>query len=122
LHWRQEKNAVFFIFWNDFCFINRRSPLIAMPARLPSSRPLPGFIPLLLLGGVLAVSWMITPESRSQAPSAPPALNAEAVENLVTKLKAQQDTLAANQTKIEAETTQLKTQMQQAKIFSARIK
>jgi hypothetical protein len=93
-----------------------------MPARLPASRPLPGFVPLLLLGGMLAFSWMITPESRSQAPSTPSALNSEVVENLVTKLKAQQETLAANQTKIEAETAQLKTQMQQAKIFSARIK
>ena len=93
-----------------------------MPARLLSPRPLPGFVPLLLLGGVLAVSWIITPQSRSQAPATPPALNADVVENLVTKLKAQQDTMAANQAKIEAATAQLKTQMQQAKIFSARIK
>ncbi len=43
------------------------------------------------------------------------ALNA-----MLAKLKTQQDQMAANQTKIEAQTAQLKEDLRQAKIYSAR--
>ena len=89
---------------------------------LPSSRPLPGLVPLILLCGVLTVSWMVTPEKHSQAPSAPGTVSSEALSDLVAKLKSQQDVMVANQTKIEAQTEQLKEQVRQAKIFAARIR
>ena len=73
---------------------------------------------LALLAVVTFGGWLCTPESHSQAPAATaanPALNA-----LLVKLKAQQDTIVANQTKIEAQTALLKENLRQAKIYSAR--
>lgn len=63
-------------------------------------------------------SWFMPAASRSQAPATTTsnvALNA-----MLTKLKAQQDEMAANQTKIEAQTAQLAEQLRQAKIYAAR--
>jgi hypothetical protein len=93
-----------------------------MIARRFPSRPIHGFVPFVLLCGVLAASWIVTPESHSQAASAPAAINVEALTGLVGKLKAQQDVMVANQTKIEAQTALLKEQVRQAKIFAARIR
>jgi hypothetical protein len=97
-------------------------PFSAKQHQPPSSRPLPGLVPLILLCGVLTVSWAVTPEKRSQAPSAPGAVSSEALADMVSKLKSQQDVIVANQTKIEAQTEQLKEQVRQAKIFAARIR
>jgi hypothetical protein len=94
---------------------------IPMQERSSSARPLPGLVPLILLCGVLAASWIVTPDSHSQAPSAP-SINSEALATLVAKLKSQQDVMVANQTKIETQTALLKEQVRQAKIFAARIR
>ena len=62
--------------------------------------------------------WFVAPSVRSQAPgtmTSNVALNA-----MLTKLKSQQDDMAANQTKIEAQTTALTEALRQAKIYSAR--
>ena len=66
----------------------------------------------------LGVSWLLTPEGRTQVPAA--STNNAALNGLLAKLKTQQDQLAANQTKIEAQTAQLKEELRQAKIFSNR--
>ncbi len=57
-------------------------------------------------------------DSRSQAPAA--STSNVALNAMLTKLKAQQDQMAANQTKIEAQSTQLAEQLRQAKIYAAR--
>ncbi len=96
---------------------------LPMQPRYPAARPLPGLVPLILLCGVLTVSWMVSPENHGQAPAAPAAaVNSEALAGLVDKLKAQQDLIIANQTKIEAQTALLKEQVRQAKILAARIR
>ncbi len=74
-------------------------------------------LPLLTVAA-LGVSWLFVPEGRTQAPTA--STNNAALTALLTKLKTQQDELAANQTKIEAQTAQLKEELRQAKIFSGR--
>ena len=91
-----------------------------MRLRLSYLPTLPGFVPLILLCGVLTVGWIVTPNSQSQAASAPAGVNADALDNMVAKLKAQQDTMAANQTKIEAQTALLTQQLNEAKIFASR--
>ena len=94
-----------------------------MPPRFPAARPLPGLVPLILLFGVLTVSWMVSPEYHNPAPAAPAAaINSDALAGLVDKLKAQQDLIVANQTKIESQTALLKEQVRQAKILAARIR
>ena len=45
--------------------------------------------------------------------------NNAALNAVLAKLKTQQDQMAANQTKIEAQTAQLKEELRQAKIYSA---
>jgi hypothetical protein len=94
----------------------------SMNARTDRPRPLPGLVPLILFCGVLTVSWIVTPDSHSQAPSAPAPINGDALASLVAKLKAQQDTIGANQTKIEAQTALLKEQVRQARIFAQHIR
>ena len=96
-----------------------------MQIRQVSQRPLPGLVPLIIFCGVLAVSWMVTPDRTERtvtAPSAPAAIDTAALSNLVAKLKAQQDTLADNQTKIEAQTALLKGKLQEAKNFAHRLR
>ena len=66
-----------------------------------------------VLGG-----WVLAPAVHSQAP--PATTSNAALVPLLAKLKAQQDQLAANQTKIEAQTAQLKEEIRQTKIFAAR--
>ena len=73
---------------------------------------------LLAVCAAVVLGGLIAPESRSQAPATMTsnvALNA-----LITKIKTQQDQMAANQTKIEAQTAQLQEALRQAKIYSAR--
>ena len=62
--------------------------------------------------------WVLTPVTRSQAPAT--STNNAALTALITKIKDQQDQMAANQTKIEAQTAQLQEAIRQAKIYSAR--
>lgn len=86
-------------------FISRRSSRVAL-------------LPLLTVAA-LSVSWLCVPEGRTQAPAAVTTSNA-ALNAVLAKLKTQQDELAANQTKIEAQTAQLKEELRQAKIYSGR--
>ena len=72
----------------------------------------------LTVATVLCVGWWLTPEGQSQAPAA--STNNAALNALLTKLKTQQDEIAANQTKIEAQTAQLKEEIRQVKLYSAR--
>ena len=72
----------------------------------------------LIVAAVLCAGWWLTPESQSQAPAA--STNNAALNALLTKLKTQQDEIAANQTKIEAQTAQLKEEIRQVKLYSAR--
>ena len=67
---------------------------------------------------VLCAGWWLAPESQSQAPAV--STSNAALTPLLAKLKAQQDQVAANQTKIEAQTAQLKEELRQAKLYSAR--
>lgn len=67
---------------------------------------------------VLGTGWWFAPESQSQAPNA--TTNNAALTALLAKLKTQQDQVAANQTKIEAQTAQLKEEIRQVKLYSAR--
>ena len=73
---------------------------------------------LVLLAAVVLGGWCLAPEGRSQAPAA--SISVSALIPLVTKLKVQQAQIAANQTKIEAQTAVLKENIRQAKIYSAR--
>ena len=65
-----------------------------------------------ILGGLIA------PEGRSQAPAT--MTSNAALNGLIAKVKTQQDQMAANQTKIEAQTAQLQEALRQAKLYSAR--
>ncbi len=92
-----------------------------MLERASSHRSLPGFVPLVLLFGVLAAGWLAAPGTLSLAAVAPPPIvNLDALNGSIGKLKAQQDLLVANQTKIEAQTALLKEEVRQAKIFAGR--
>ena len=82
---------------------------------LRASRP--GLVTL-TVAVVLGTGWWFAPASQSQAPTA--TTNNAALNALLAKLKTQQDQAAANQTKIEAQTAQLKEEIRQAKLFSAR--
>ncbi len=67
---------------------------------------------------VILAGWLATPSLRSQAASTTTA-NA-ALTPLLAKLKTQQDLIAANQTKIEAQTAQLKEEIRETKIYAGR--
>ena len=82
---------------------------------LRTSRP--GLVTI-TIAVVLCAGWWLTPESHSQAPAT--ATSNVALNALLAKLKTQQDEIAANQTKIEAQTTQLKEEIRQVKLYSAR--
>ena len=73
-----------------------------------------------LLSAVVLGGWCLAPEGHSQAP-APSSVPVAALIPLITKLKAQQAQIAANQTKIEAQTALLKENLRQAKIYGARV-
>ncbi len=72
-----------------------------------------------LVAAVIGVSWTLAPQGRTQVPAAATTSNA-ALNAALAKLKTQQDQLAANQTKIEAQTAQLKEELREAKIFAGR--
>ena len=80
--------------------------------------PRAAVLPLLVVA-VVGVSWTLVPQGRTQVPAAASTNNA-ALNALLAKLKTQQDQLAANQTKIEAQTAQLKEELRQAKIYAGR--
>ena len=89
-----------------------------MPRNLSIRRllPLSGATAVMTLAVV--AGWLSSPLGHSQQPVASTpnvALNA-----MLSKLKTQQDQMAANQTKIEAQTAQLQESLRQAKIYSAR--
>ena len=77
----------------------------------------------LALAGAMFSGWLLTPESHSQAPVAPgmmDARTADTIKTLVAQIKAQQDQMAENQTKIEAQAAALKEELRLVKIYSAR--
>lgn len=84
--------------------------LLSSPSRRTA---LAGIFLTAALGG-----WVLAPTGYSQA-SNPMTSNA-ALTPLLTRLKAQQDELAANQTKIEAQTAALKEEIRQSKIYAGR--
>ncbi len=86
-----------------------KSPLL----RLPRHLVLTGIFLVVAMSG-----WILAPATYSQAPLA--STNNAALTGLLTKLKAQQDQMVANQTKIEAQTAQLKEEIRQAKIYAGR--
>ena len=86
----------------------------ALILRHISPRPLV----LVLVGMTIISGWLFPQAVRSQAPGA--TTSNVALNSMLTKLKAQQDQMAANQTKIEAQTSQLEETLRQAKIYSAR--
>ena len=67
---------------------------------------------------VVVAGWLATPTLRSQA--VPTTTSNAALTPILVKLKTQQDQIAANQTKIEAQTAQLKEEIRQVKIFAGR--
>ena len=85
---------------------------------LPSHRLSRAVIVPLLTVATLSVSWLLVPDARTQAPAA--STNNATLNALLAKLKTQQDELAANQTKIEAQNAQLKEELRQAKIYVGR--
>ncbi len=89
-----------------------------MPQTVSSLRGSRHGLVALAVAAVLCFDWWLTPESQSQAPAA--STNNVALNALLTKLKTQQDEIAANQTKIEAQTAQLKEEIRQVKLYSAR--
>ena len=90
-----------------------------MASNVPSLRTNRPGLATVTLTIVLCAGWWAAPESHSQAPAAATTSNA-ALNALLTKLKTQQDQVAANQTKIEAQTAQLKEEIRQVKLYSAR--
>ena len=78
----------------------------------------PSFRTVAVMVATLLGVWFVAPVGHSQLPPASTpnvALNA-----LLAKLKTQQDQMAENQTKIEAQTAQLQEALRQAKIYSSR--
>lgn len=73
---------------------------------------------VIVVSGTILFGWMVASESRSQAPGT--MTSNVALNGLLAKLKAQQDQMAANQTKIEAQTAQLQEELRQAKLYGAR--
>ena len=70
------------------------------------------------LCGAIFFGGLLTPEAHTQAPGT--TTSNAAINALVARLKTQQDQMAANQTKIEAQTTQLQETLRQARLYSAR--
>ncbi len=91
-------------------FLMPFAPSLRRFSRLP--------LALVICGAVVLGGWFMPTDSRSQAPAA--ATSNVALNAMLTKLKAQQDQMAANQTKIEAQSAQLAEQLRQAKIYTAR--
>ena len=85
------------------------------PAHLRNAR---GSLIAILLVATAVGGWLFAPESRSQG-VIPMTANAS-LTPMLAKLKTQQDEIAANQTKIEAQTALLKESIRQAKIYAAR--
>ena len=89
-----------------------------MKTQINLRRSVPALSTVALLSAIVLGGWCLAPEVHSQAPNA--ATPNAALVPLLTRLKAQQAQLAANQTKIEAQTAVLKEDLRQAKLFSAR--
>jgi hypothetical protein len=88
----------------------------SLPARFPRWRLAAALMACAALSG-----WLATPDGHSQAASAGlDARSMSALAGLVGQLKLQQDKMAANQTKVEAQTAALKEEMRLLKIYSAR--
>ena len=87
--------------------------------RVLRSRPFP-VLPIVAV--VLLAAGIGTPAttSRSQVGGTTVALSTDAFNALVGQLRKQQDQIAANQTKIEAQLAAAKEEVRQVKIYSAR--
>lgn len=91
-----------------------------MKLRLPALRlPRLRLTAALLLGGACLFSQFVV-SGQSQAPTPVDPRVLAAVTALATQLKAQQDEMIANQTKIETQTAALAEELRQVKIYSAR--
>ncbi len=77
-----------------------------------------GSAALILLGIIVIGGSLFPPAGHSQAPAT--TTSNAALNALLVKLKTQQDTMTANQTKIEAQTALLKENIRQAKIYAGR--
>jgi len=71
-----------------------------------------------VVGAAVFSGWIFPVSSRSQVPVT--VTSNVALTGLLTQIKAQQDQMAANQTKIEAQTALLEEALRQAKIYGAR--
>ena len=78
--------------------------------------------PVLLVGAavLLAAGLGAPATSRSQGGGTTVALSTDAFNALVGQLRKQQDQIAANQTKVEAQLAAAKEEVRQVKIYSAR--
>ena len=84
----------------------------------PDLRPTRHSIVIAFSAAAVVGIWLSAPEVHSQAPAA--SVANPAIDAMLVKLKTQQDTMIANQTKIEAQTALLKENLRQAKIFAGR--
>ena len=89
-----------------------------MKNHFPILRSSRGLLAVILLAAALTGGWLLAPEGHSQVP-VPMTANASLIP-LLAKLKSQQDEIAANQTKIEAQEALLKENLRQAKLYAAR--
>ncbi len=89
-----------------------------MTNRFRSLQTSRGSLVLILLAIIAIGGSVFAPESHSQAPAM--STSNAALNALLVKLKSQQDAMAANQTKIEAQTALLKENLRQAKIYAGR--
>ena len=101
-----------------FLLLRGKSPGFNMIRSCFPNRPSRSSLLALLTVATLSISWLLAPAGYTQAPAA--ATTNAVLNGLLAKLKTQQDQLAANQTKIEAQTAQLKEELREAKIYSGR--
>ena len=93
--------------------------IIPMIQRTSSLRVPRSGLTVFTVAAVLCAGWWFAPVGQSQAPAFAATSNA-ALSPLLAKLKTEQDQIAANQTKIEAQTAQLKEEIRQVKLYAAR--
>lgn len=89
-----------------------------MRNRFPYLQASRGSAALILFGIMVIGGSLFTPTGHSQAPAT--TTSNAALNVLLVKLKTQQDTMVANQAKIEAQTATLKENLRQAKIYAGR--
>ena len=89
-----------------------------MRNRFPYLQTSRGSLAVILLALIVIGGSLFPPDGHSQAPAT--TTSNAALNALLLKIKSQQDVMAANQTKIEAQTALLKENLRQAKIYAGR--